>query len=249
MTPSLSGRTAIVTGASAGLGAHIARALAGAGARVGLVARRRERLTRLADDLPGAVVLAGDLGHPDDVDAIAAEALVQLGSVDILVNNAACVRVGPAETETADDIAQMFAVNVFGLVRLTQRLVQPMLDRGSGSIVNMTSVAAARGTSSPAQAAYAASKASVNALTRHWAAQWGARGIRVNAIAAGLFRSELTGDSIDTESVQRWIRRRTILQRSGEPEDIDGVILLLVGNGSSYVTGQIINVDGGWSTG
>jgi NAD(P)-dependent dehydrogenase (short-subunit alcohol dehydrogenase family) len=246
---SLAGRTAVVTGASAGLGDRLARVLAGAGARVAVVARRAEALEALAADLPGAVALPADLADADQVRDVAGRALEALGGrVDVLVNNAAYIAGGvTAEEETLEQIQRTLAVNVVAPILLAQAVVPGMRERGAGSIVNVTSMVADVGIGRFPQAAYAASKGGLHSMTREWAAQWSRYGIRVNNLAPGFVATEMTAPVIDHERVQAWILRNTLIPRHGVPEDFDGALLFLAGDASRYVTGQTLRVDGGWT--
>jgi NAD(P)-dependent dehydrogenase (short-subunit alcohol dehydrogenase family) len=245
---SLEGKTALVTGASAGLGHRMAQTLARAGARTGIVARRRELLEKMAEDVAGLVVLPADLANAADVSRLAAEALDVLGHVDILVNNAAYIAGGiKAENETLEQIRTTLAVNLEAPIRLAQSFFPAMKARGRGSIINVTSMVASVGIGRFPQAAYAASKGGLEAITREWAAQWGRDGVRVNNLAPGFIETEMTAPIIHHEKVQQWILRNTLLPRHGVAEDFDGALLFLASDASAYVTGQTIRIDGGWT--
>src|SRR5829696_8548679 len=181
---SLDDRTALVTGASRGIGAAIARSLDGQGARVALVARSTDALEEVAAGLVHApVVIAADLADPDAPAEIAGRALGALGRVDVLVNNAG---IGVRTDSTAldgDTIDAIHRLNVRNLLLLTTALLPPMIEAGRGSIVNISSVSGVVGT--PRRAAYAASKGAVDAMTRSLAMEFGSRGVRVNAVAPG----------------------------------------------------------------
>ena len=243
----LDGRVAIVTGASSGLGARFARVLAGAGASVVVAARRAERLEALAGELAGSLAvpcdLADDAGRQRLVDAT----LEQFGRVDVLVNNAGVGTPVPAESETLDRFRETLEVNVTAAFALTQTVGRSMLEAGAGSVVNISSVLGLVGTGQIPFASYAASKGAVVALTRELAAEWARRGVRVNALAPGWFESEMTAEMFADERSMAWVARKAPMGRAGEPHELDGALLFLAGDASSYVTGQVLAVDGGWT--
>lgn len=245
---SLTGKTALLTGASAGLGRRFADVLAGAGARVAVIARRAEALDDFVADNPGCIAIPADLSEPDDVDAIVERVRAEFGTPDVIVNNAAYIAGGvKAEDETPEQIAMTLQVNLVSPIRLVQAFQPGMRERGTGSIVNVTSMVASVGIGRFPQAVYAASKGGLESITREWAAQWSRYGIRANAIAPGFFDSEITQDVINRANVQEWILRNTLLPRHGTPADFDGALLYLASDASRYVTGQTLTVDGGWT--
>jgi len=243
----LDGRVALVTGASAGLGARFARVLRVAGAEVVLVARRADRLELLADEL-GALAVPADLADPAARDAVVAAALAHHGRVDVLVNNAG-ISDGPqrAETEDPADFARAVEVNLTATFHLCRLVAPGMIERGGGSIVNITSVHGLVASSPNRQVGYVASKTGLVGLTRELGCQWATDGVRVNAIAPGYFDTDLTGEMIASESGSSWIERNTPMRRVGAPHELDGALLFLASDASSYVTGQTIAVDGGWT--
>jgi NAD(P)-dependent dehydrogenase (short-subunit alcohol dehydrogenase family) len=245
----LTGRTAVVTGASAGIGHRLARTLVLAGATVVGVARRRTELDGEAMATGRLHAVTADLAERDQV-LSAAEACLEVlgGRVDILVNNAAWIAAGvKAEDETHDDIRRTLAVNLEAPIVLAQRFMPGMKEAGAGSIINISSITAFGGIGRMPQAVYASSKGGIEAITREWAAQWSRYGIRVNTIAPGFIESELTAGIIHEPKVQDWILRNTLLPRHGTPEDFDGALLLLASDAGRYITGQHIVVDGGWT--
>ena len=237
----------LLTGASAGIGRRFASVLHEAGARVAMVARRQSALEAVARDLPGTVPIVADLAN-DDPSEIHDRVVDEIGPIDILVNNAAFIAAGvKAEAESYDEIMQTLRVNLVAPIGLAQAVYPEMRRQGNGVIINVTSIGAHVGIGRFPQAVYAATKGGLTALTREWAAQWSRYGIRVNAIAPGFIETEITQDVIHTDNVQAWIRRNSLIQRHGTPEDIDGALLYLTSDASSYVTGQTIIVDGGWT--
>ena len=245
----LSGKTAVVTGASAGIGNRLARTLVLAGARVVAIARRTTELDEVAMATGRLISLSSDLAETNQVLAVADESLEALGGrVDILVNNAAWIASGvKAEEETYDIIRRTLAINLEAPIQLAQKFVPGMIEVGNGSIINISSIVAHAGIGRMPQATYAASKGAIEAITREWAAQWSRFGVRVNAIAPGWIETEITSSVTHNEKVQGWILRNALLPRHGQPDDFDGALLLLASDAGRYMTGSCIIVDGGWT--
>ena len=243
----LDGRTAIITGASSGLGVVMAEALAGAGANVVLAARRAERIEDLASSIAKkggqALAVPCDVSREEDV-----AAQERFGSVDILVNNAGVADPRPAEQESLDQFKRVLDVNLNGVFLCSQRCSRVMLKAGKGVMVNVASVLGVVGAGQIPQASYTASKGAVVNLTRELAAQWARRGVRVNALCPGWFPSEMTQEMFESDDAKRWIRKRTPMGRAGEPAELSGALLFLASDASSYVTGTTLLVDGGWTT-
>lgn len=244
----LDGKVILITGASSGIGAHLGRVVTAAGGRVALAARREGPLTRLARALPGSIAVPCDVTLEADRRHLVRTVTERLGPVDVLVNNAGTSAVVPAEDQEPESFAEIVSVNLTAVFALAKAVAPGMLDRGAGSIINVASVYGLVGSGSLPQAAYAASKGGVVNLTRELAAQWASRGIRVNALCPGWFRSEMTAEMIDDERGRSWIERRTPMRRVGELHELDGALLFLAGQASSYVTGAAIPVDGGYLT-
>jgi len=243
----LDGRVALVTGASSGLGAEVARTLAAAGARVAVAARREDRLAALADEV-GGVAVACDLLDPAQVDALVPRVTERLGGPEILVNVAggfagAC----PAEEEAPGTVSDTLTLNLVAPFRLCQTIFPHMVAAGRGAIVNVSSISGQVGIPGIPQASYAAAKAGLSGLTAELAVQWAPHGIRVNTVAPGFFRSEITESLYDDERSHAWLRRNTPLPYDAEASDIVGAVLWLAGDAGRYVTGQTIVVDGGWT--
>ncbi|GAA4752668.1 glucose 1-dehydrogenase [Nocardioides endophyticus] len=245
---SLDGKVAVVTGASSGLGAGFARALATAGADVVLAARRIDLLEGVASEVEAigvrAVVQRCDVSVPEDCAALVAHAMAELGHVDILVNNAGIGTAVPALRESPEEFRRVLDVNLMGAYWMAQecaRVMQP-----GSSIINIASVLALIKSFAP-QAAYSASKAGLVGLTRDLAQQWsGRRGIRVNTIAPGYFATDMT-DEVPREMLQEFIDHTSPLKRLGEPHELDGAVVFLASAASSYVTGITLPIDGGMS--
>jgi NAD(P)-dependent dehydrogenase (short-subunit alcohol dehydrogenase family) len=243
----MDGKVAIVTGASSGLGARFARVLDAAGAGVVLVARRRERLEQLAAELHDALPVPCDLARLD-VGSVIEATLGRYGRVDVLVNNAGIVDVGPAEDEPLEAFREVVDVNLVAPFALAQSVARAMIESGEGGvIVNVASVLGLVGAGQIPQAGYAASKGGIVNLTRELSSQWAKKGIRVNALAPGWFESEMNEDMLSSEKGQQWVARRAPLGRHGRESELDGALLFLASDASSYVTGHILAVDGGWT--
>ena len=247
----LDGRSAVVTGASSGLGSTFARGLADAGASVVVAARRKERLDDLAAELgrDGRQVLpvSCDVTREDQVERLMDMTLERFGRLDVLVNNAGMGHVAPAEEESLEDFRNVIDVNVTAVFLCAKHAGRAMLRAGGGAIVNIASIMGMVGVGALPQAAYNTSKGAVINMTRELAAQWAKHGVRVNALAPGWFPSEMTEGMFDNERSIRFIERRTPLKRAGRPEELLGALLLLASDASSYITGQTIVVDGGWT--
>jgi NAD(P)-dependent dehydrogenase (short-subunit alcohol dehydrogenase family) len=243
----LSGRVAIVTGASSGLGAAVASTLASAGARVALVARREERLVGLAAEVGGLAVRC-DLTDDADRCTVVPRVVDGLGAPEILVNVAGDIlSLEPAERESLEMIRTTVELNLVAPFRLAQEVFPHFVASGGGSVVNVSSISGHVGIPGLPQASYAASKTGLSGLTRELAVQWATHRIRVNTVAPGFFRSEITGGMYEDERSIAWLRRNTPLPIDAEVGDIVGAILWLVSDAGRYVTGQTIVVDGGWT--
>jgi NAD(P)-dependent dehydrogenase (short-subunit alcohol dehydrogenase family) len=242
----LDGRVAVVTGASSGLGAGFARALAEAGADLVLGARRTDRLAAVAAEVEAigrrVVSVPTDVRRPEDCAALAQAALDQFGRLDVLVNNAGVGTAVPALREQPEEFRDVVEVNLLGAFWMAQACARVM-EPGS-SIVNIASVLGLVKSWAP-QAAYAASKAGLIGLTRDLAQQWsGRKGIRVNALAPGYFASEMT-DQIPGELVTQYLAAHSPLARMGEQVELDAALVFLASPASSYITGVTLPVDGG----
>lgn len=240
----LDGRTALVTGASRGIGAATARALDAAGARVAVSARGAAALEEVAAGLArDPVVLPADLADAGAVTALAQRSVAALGHVDLLVNNAAAAaRLATADTDAAL-IDGMLAVNVRAPLLLAAALIPSMTERGRGCIVNVSSVSGLVGT--PRRAAYAASKGAIDAATRSLAMELGPLGIRVNSVAPGVVDTALWAANKAVPGVVEAVEALTPLRRWAAPEDVADVIVFLASDAARFVTGEVICADGG----
>jgi len=243
----LDGQVALVTGASAGLGARFARVLHSVGATVVVTARRAERLESLADELPGAIVIPADMAVPADRERLVAETLAAAGRIDVLVNNAGVSHIVGIENETLDQFEQAMSVNATAVWHLIKLCAPHMTERGSGSIVNVASMLGLVGSTPIKQANYCASKGAVVNMTRELALQLARKGIRVNSLCPGYFPSEMTEAMLDDDGSERYIRTFSAIPRMGLEHELDGALLLLATDAGSYITGHALVVDGGFT--
>jgi NAD(P)-dependent dehydrogenase (short-subunit alcohol dehydrogenase family) len=247
----LSGKVAIVTGGGSGIGRQMADGLAEAGANLVLCARKAERCEQAAAELEQlgvrALGLACDVRDPDQIQAVVSSAVDELGSVDVLVNNAGTVWGATPEDMPLEGWQKVVDVNLTGAFLFAQAAGRVMIERGGGAIVNIASVAGLHG--APPEfvntVVYHASKGGVIAFTRDLAWKWAQHGIRVNAIAPGWFPSDMSKFVLDLQGEE--LVRRVPLRRFGGPEDLKGAVVFLASPASAYVTGHTLVVDGGQS--
>lgn len=243
----LEGKTALVTGAAGGLGAAIAIALAEAGAAVACHGNRRpadataEQIQSVGKQ---AQSFSADLSQAHGADKLFSTVSAAMGAPDILVNNAGMIHRNTAESFEADAWNTVLQVNLTSVFRLSQLAGTEMLKQGSGKIINIASLLSFQG--GIRVPAYAASKGGVAQLTKALANEWAGRGIQVNAIAPGYFRTENTSALQKDETRNRQILERIPAQRWGNPEDIAGAAVFLASSASDYVNGEVLVVDGGW---
>jgi NAD(P)-dependent dehydrogenase (short-subunit alcohol dehydrogenase family) len=243
----LDGRVAIVTGASSGLGDRFARVLHAAGATVVAAARRTDRLEALAADLgDGLVPMTCDVSVDADCERLVADAVAIDGHLDVLVNNAGIGAPVAAEDEPIDDFRQVVDVNLNSVFLLSQLAGRHMVERRSGVIVNLASVLGQVASAPIKQASYCATKGAVVNLTRELGVQWARKGVRVNALAPGWFPSEMTELMFTDDSANQYMQRNCPMARAGELHELDGALLFLASDASTYMTGQTLTVDGGW---
>lgn len=246
----LTGKTAVVTGASSGLGVVFAKALADVGANVVIAARRKERLEDVAGEIAAgggrALAVECDVTDPESTAALMAAALEEFGSLDVIVANAGVVAEGGTVPEKMppDLFSRSLEVNVTGTFNTCQAAAQHMLRSGGGVMVTLASVAG-MGAHFEIPGAYGAAKAAIINLTQHLALRWGDRGIRVNALAPGWFPSEMTDIVIGIPPFAQRLKDQTAIGRLGDPEELVGPLLLLCSDASSYMTGTTLVVDGG----
>jgi NAD(P)-dependent dehydrogenase (short-subunit alcohol dehydrogenase family) len=250
----LDGKVAIVTGASYGLGVLFAEILATAGADVVVTARSVDKLrdTKAMIESLGrrCLVVEGDVTSFEDCDRVATEAMAAFGKIDILVNNAGWADDRLIRTEHCEPemFTKMINTDLIGLFYMTRAAAPHMLRGGGGSIINLSSIFGNLG-SENRTAGYFAAKGGVNQLTRLLAVEWGDRNLRVNAIAPNFFVSEMTRALLEDSGMAEWMRSRTPMRRMGELPELVGPLLFLASDASSFITGVVLSVDGGWSAG
>ncbi len=251
----MTGKVVVLTGASSGIGRRFAQVLHRAGARLVAVARRGERLSHLADELAAesgngdrVAGVAIDVTDPDAPGILVHRAVAAFGAVDVVVNNAGISRVLAATDDSRDGFSDELAINLIAPYELSRAAARWMIDNERpGTIVNVGSVMGLGGGGRLKAAGYAASKGGLHSLTRELASQWARKGIRVNALAPGWFHSEMTADMFASEAGKDYIEANTPLGRPGRPHELDGALLFLASDASSYMTGHVLTVDGGWS--
>lgn len=246
----VAGRSAIVTGASSGIGERMVRVLATNGVRVIAAARRLERLEALAAEVPGVVAMRCDVTVEDDLEAVVAGAYEEFGRLDVVINNAGLSDAPvKAHEETADEFSRVIDINLNSCFLLARSAAREMIAHESpGSIINIASVHSFVSSAPNNQAAYVASKTGLVGLTRELAGQWARHDIRVNCIAPGYFPTELTDAMMDEDSSgYGFITKRTPMRRPGQLAELDGALMLLSSDASTYMTGQTVTVDGGWT--
>lgn len=248
----LTGKVAIVTGAGSGLGVTFAEGLAEAGAKVVCAGRRMENVeqtaARLRETGHDAFAIQADVTDEASVERMVRETVDRYGQVDILVNNAGVANVGAPHEVPLSEWKYVVDVNLTGVFLCSQVAAREMIASGrGGSIINIASILGAGASEPSAATAYAATKGGVVNLTRDLAVHWAHHGIRVNAIGPAYFPSEMTAGLMDMPEVVAEIERRTPLARMGRPEELKGPAVFLASDAASYVTGDILYVDGGWT--
>ena len=244
----LDGRVAVVTGGGGGLGADMCRALAAAGAAVAVVGRSQETIDAVRDQVldegGNAISVLADVSRKDSIDAMAGVVGSELGGVDILVNNAAIYPRRPWTEITEGEWDDVFATNLKGYFLCARACYPSMLERGHGRIVNLTSITFFGGWS--LLLSYVSTKGGIVAFTRALARELGPEGITVNSISPGAFPTDAEKIHPDPDGYNRWVLDQQSLKRRGTPEDIGNLAVFLASDASSFITGQLFQIDGGW---
>ena len=249
----LTGRTALVTGGGRGIGGHIALCLAEAGADVCVASRKLENCQETVRALEKlgrrAWALEVDLARPEQIDALADAALLEVERLDILVNNAGVIWGAPTLEFPMEAWDKVFAVNVRALWQLSQTVARHMAEHGGGSIIHISSISGLRGAVEEKEPAiaYSASKGAVHTLTKDMAVKLARHGIRVNAIAPGAFDTDMMDYVRGSEEKLRSFLEQIPMKRAGAEDDVKGAVVFLASAAAAYVTGQILCLDGGWS--
>jgi NAD(P)-dependent dehydrogenase (short-subunit alcohol dehydrogenase family) len=245
---SLQGRVAVVTGGTSGIGLALVRGLAEAGADVVPISRRREQVEAAVKEVESygrrAVTVTADVGDRASLQKALDATVEQLGKVDILVNCAGITKRTPTLDVTDEEWSSILETNLTGTLRSCQVFGRHMLERGYGRIINIASLASFVGLFEVA--AYTASKSGVAGLTRALAVEWGSRGVNVNAIAPGVYRTALNTALLDGTERGKEFRTRTPLGRFGRVEELAGACVFLASDAASFVNGEILTVDGGF---
>lgn len=248
---SLAGKVAIVTGGSRGFGKAIALALADAGADVVVASRTQADLEEVAGEIRAlgrkSLAVATDILDRASIENLAAKTLETFGKIDILVNNAGQGWTVPFLKWTDEQWDQILDVNLKGYFLCTQIIGQHMFKAKSGRVINISS--AMGSFPLPYMVPYAASKGGINAMTKCLAQEWATRGITVNAIAPSYFATDINKDAMEDEATTKLIMSKTPVNRWGQAEELVGLVIYLASNASSYMTGAVIPLDGGWSAG
>ena len=245
---SLSGRVALVTGASRGIGEGMALALAGAGADLALVARTREALEAVAARVREmgrrALVVPADVSAVAEIQRMVDRVVGEYGRIDVLVNAAGVQRRKPILEVTEEDWEFVTSINLKAVYFCSQAVARQMIQQGKGKIINIASLTSSIGIANVS--IYSATKGGVLSLTRTMAKEWSRHGINVNAIGPGYFHTELTRRLYDDPVLHQWVVDRTPMGRWGEIGDLLGTTVFLASDASDFITGELINVDGGW---
>jgi gluconate 5-dehydrogenase len=250
----LSGKVALVTGCSTGLGVQMAKALANQGAAIIAVARRQELIDKVAEEIHNefdvdTLAIKCDITDTEQVEKAVATALDHFGRIDILINNAGTGAVAPAEDITDEQFSNELNIDLFGTFKMAREVAKKaMIPAGTGRIINIASMYGLVGNKQAPASPYHAAKGGVVNLTRALACEWGKHGITVNAICPGYFYTPLTKDTLDTEEFQAYAKSAIPMERYGVEGELDSAAIFLASDASSYVSGIMVPVDGGYTS-
>ncbi len=242
----LNNKTAIITGGATGIGLACARLFTREGARVAIFGRRQDRLDQARKEIGDSVLaVQGDITHEQDIQRLVDTTLKELGKVDILINNAGTFTGGPLHETDAEAWDRVFNINMTGVFQLTRRVLPSMVEQGSGSIIHISSILGM--VAMPQTAAYNASKGALNQFSKSIAVEYGAQGIRSNALCPGMIETEMTEElRSDTALMEEWIKDYP-LGRFGQPEEVAQACLFLASDESAFITGATLPIDGGYT--
>lgn len=249
----LKGKSVIITGAARGIGKSISLAMAKSGASIAVVdllaVEAEETVAEIKSAGSDAVAIQADLTIPEEVERMVTESAAYFGGIDVLVNNAGITNICQAEDYTLEDFNRVLNINLISLFQCSQVAGREMIRQGSGNIVNIASIAGLVGVGGGISggAAYHSSKAGVIGLTRQLAAEWGKHNITVNAVCPGIVLTEMTQDRSSDQEFKDFMFSRMPLQRLGVAEDITGAVIFLASKAASWITGQSIVIDGGYT--
>lgn len=247
----LTGRVAVITGASSGLGVQMAKALAGQGADIAILARRKDKLENVSKEIKAlgvkCLAIQCDVTDSESIKAAVSAIKSEYGKIDILVNNAGSGGVGPAEETTDEEWEHTMSVDLNGVFKVAREFGKVMIENKYGRIINIASMYGMVGNMALPTAAYHAAKGGVVNFTRALAAEWAKHNITVNAICPGYFATELTIDTLNTESFTNYMKASVPVGRYGKEGELDSTVVFLSADQTTYVTGAILPVDGGYT--
>ena len=244
----LDDKVVLITGASSGLGARFARVASAAGATVVVAARRAERLAELVDELDDAHAVEIDLTAPGGPEACVARSIELAGRIDVLINNAGISQVAPALDFSTEDFRHEIEIDLVAPFALAREVARDAITNGRpASIINIGSILGEVGGGKLRVPGYAAAKGGLHNLTRELASQWGRKGVRVNAIAPGWFETEMNDAMFSEGGGQAYMEAGAAMGRPGIEGELDGAMLYLASDASSFVTGHVLQVSGGWT--
>lgn len=248
----LDGKIAVITGASSGLGKQFAKALAGQGADVAILARRKEKLDELSKEIEAmgrrSFAVQCDITKEEDVVSAVQKIKEHYGKIDILINNAGVANGLKAEEQSMDEWNRVIDANLNGVYLVSREVGKVMIENNYGKIINLGSIHSNLAIGTSSISAYCASKGGVQMLTKSLAAEWAKYNITVNAIGPSYFESEMTDKVVGNEEFKQFVKFRSPMGRIGKPGELNGAIIYFASDASSFTTGQLLNIDGGWNT-
>ncbi|WP_027701495.1 glucose 1-dehydrogenase [Metaclostridioides mangenotii] len=248
----LSGKVAVITGASSGLGIQFTKALAGQGADVAILARRKEKLDELSKEISSTgrkcLAVKCDITNEKEVINAVKEIKDYYGKIDILVNNAGVANAKKAEEQTLDEWNRVVDANLTGVYLMAREVGKVMIDNKYGKIINLGSIHSNLAIGTNTISSYCATKGAVQMLTKSLASEWAKHNITVNAIGPAYFESEMTKRAVENDAFNEFVKFRSPMGRIGKPGELNGALIYFASDASSYTTGQLLNVDGGWNT-